>query len=285
MSGKEHRASKNNHELWLALQVATVFANSKRRYGAGRIADVLARQNIECSYKKVAVIMNKHNLVPVTKAKYVVTTNSNHKKTVFANLLERNFAVSSPNQIYVGDITYIRTGEGWLYLATVIDLFSRKIIGHHMSNRMTKELVITALQKALINRGNPKGVIVHSDRGSQYASNEYKRILTANNLIGSMSRKGDCWDNAVAESFFATLKKEYVYHSEFKTRAEAMLGIFDYIEAWYNNERIHTTLRGFSPNEFEALYSQKGTTGKKEITESKLNDRIVDSPRIGVSGF
>ena len=154
-----------------------------------------------------------------------------------------------------------------------------------MSNRMTKELVITALQKALINRGNPTGVIVHSDRGSQYASNEYKRILKENNLIGSMSRKGDCWDNAVAESFFATLKKEYVYHSEFMTRAEAMLGIFDYIEAWYNNERIHTTLGWFSPNEFEAIYSQKGKTGKKEITELKLSDRIVDNPRTGVSGF
>ena len=285
MSSKERRNSRNNHELWLALQVATVFVNSKRRYGAGRIVDVLARQNIECGCKKVAAIMNKHGLIPVTKVKHVVTTNSNHKKTVFANLLERKFAVNSPNQVYVGDITYIRTGEGWLYLATVIDLFSRKIIGHHMSNRMTKELVITALQIALVNRGNPTGVVVHSDRGSQYASNDYKRILKEHGLIGSMSRKGDCWDNAVAESFFATLKKEYVYHSEFKTRAEAMLGIFDYIEAWYNNERIHTTLGGLSPNEFEALYSQKGTTGKKEITELKLSDRIVDNPRTGVSGF
>ena len=159
--------------------------------------------------------------------------------------------INKPNQVYVGDITYIRTNEGWLYLATVIDLFSRKLVGYSMGSRMTKDLVIVALQKALKSRGYPKGVIFHSDRGSQYASNEYKRVLKQLGCIGSMSKKCDCWDNAVAESFFATLKKEYVYQTIFKTRLEAQLGIFDYIEAWYNKERIHSTLNGLSPNEFE----------------------------------
>jgi len=169
----------------------------------------------------------------------------------------------------VGDITYIRTNEGWLYLATVIDLFSRKIIGYNMSNRMTKDLVIGALQKALKSRGYPKGVVVHSDRGSQYASNEYKRILKQLGCIGSMSRKGDCWDNAVAESFFATLKKEYVYQTTFNTRTEAQLGIFDYIEAWYNKERIHSTLNGLSPNEFEYINKNKFVLKSNKINTFK----------------
>jgi transposase InsO family protein len=202
--------------------------------------------------------MRENNLVVAGYKRYkVTTTNSDHKYKVFDNLLERNFIVDKPNQAYVGDITYIRTNEGWLYLAIVIDLFSRKIIGYNMSNRMTKDLVIGALQKALKYRGYPKGVVVRSDRGSQYASNEYKRILKQLGCIGSISRKGDCWDNAVAESFFATLKKEYVYQTTFNTRTEAQLGIFDYIEAWYNKERIHSTLNGLSPNEFENINKNK----------------------------
>jgi transposase InsO family protein len=196
--------------------------------------------------------MKANNLEAIGCKKFkVTTTNSNHKYKVFDNLLERNFNVEKANQVYVGDITYIKTSEGWLYLATIIDLFSRKVIGYKMSNRMTKDLVITALQTALKNRGYPKGVIVHSDRGSQYASHEYKRILKAYGCIGSMSRKGDCWDNAVAESFFATLKKEYIYQTDFNTRLEAQIGIFDYIEAWYNKERSHSTLKGMSPSQFE----------------------------------
>jgi transposase InsO family protein len=202
--------------------------------------------------------MQENKLFPHGYKKYkVTTTNSNHKYRVFANLLERNFNVDRPNKVYVSDITYIRTDEGWLYLATVIDLYSRKIIGYKMSNRMTKDLVISALLNALKARGYPQGVIVHSDRGSQYAANEYKRILKQHNLLGSMSKKGDCWDNAVAESFFASLKKEYVHYTHFKTRIHAKLGIFNYIEAWYNNERSHSTLGGLSPNEFETINGNK----------------------------
>lgn len=245
-------------EQQLESLVVLEFIKNKKRYGTARITKSLNKKSISCSYKKVLAIMNKLNLKPIGHQKYkVTTTNSNHKYKVFDNLLERNFTVTKPNQVYVGDITYIRTGEGWLYLATVIDLFSRKIIGYTMSNRMTKDLVISALLKALKSRGYPTNVIVHSDRGSQYASNEYKRILKQHGLLGSMSKKGDCWDNAVAESFFASLKKEYVHQTEFATRAQAKLGIFDYIEAWYNNERIHSKLDGLSPNEFEFLNKEK----------------------------
>ena len=180
----------------------------------------------------------------------------------------------------MSDITYIRTDEGWLYLATVIDLYSRKVIGYKMNNRMTKDLVIGALQKALHARQHPKNVIIHSDRGSQYASNEYKAMLSRHQLRGSMSRKGDCWGlrtslrghNAVAESFFATLKKEYVYQTEFKTREQAHLGIFDYIEVWYNKERIHSYLNGDSPVEFEMKYwSQLVANGRMELNPYQVS--------------
>jgi transposase InsO family protein len=224
--------------------------------------------------------MTENKLIAHGYKKYkVTTTNSNHKYKVFPNLLKRNFKVDRPNKVYVGDITYIRTDEGWLYLATVIDLFSRKIIGQKMSGRMTKDLVIGALLSALKARGYPQGVIVHSDRGSQYASNEYKRILKQHNLLGSMSKKGDCWDNAVAESFFASLKKEYVHNTHFKTRIQAKLGVFDYIEAWYNNERSHSTLDGLSPNEFEKINSDKFTNFSKKVAIKKVGGKNI----VGVS--
>lgn len=259
----EFHQAKTAKERELAQKVVNAFYHSRQTYGATRICQKLTKNNVPHNYKQVLEIMKVNDLVPRGVSRYkITTTNSNHKYKVFDNLLGRNFNASRPNQIWVGDITYIPTNEGWLYLATVIDLYSRRIIGYKMSNRMTKDLVIGALQKALKKRCYPKNVIVHSDRGSQYASNEYKAILAKHDLRGSMSRKGDCWDNAVAESFFATLKKEYVYQTEFTTRNQAQLGIFDYIEAWYNNERIHSYLNGDSPIEFEMKYwSQKMTNG------------------------
>ncbi len=177
----------------LTQQIITMFNKYKKRYGTRRIMQKLRDAGVMCSYKKVATIMHDNNLYPNSHKKYkVTTTNSKHKHKVFANLLERNFTVDKPNHVFVGDITYIKTDEGWLYLATVIDLFSRKLIGYKMSNRMTKDLVISALQMALKNRDYPKNVIIHSDRGSQYASNEYKQLLQQHQLLGSMSKKGDC---------------------------------------------------------------------------------------------
>jgi putative transposase len=257
----------------LTEKVIKVFTESKNRYGSRKIADKLAKNSIGCNRKKVAVIMHENNLIPCGYKKLkVTTTNSNHKYKVFDNLLNRNFKVDKPNQVYVGDITYIRTNEGWVYLATVIDLFSRKLVGYKTSNRMTADLVVSALHNALKSRGYPKGVIVHSDRGSQYASNQYKRFLKDNSLVGSMSKKGDCWDNAVAESFFATLKKEYVYQTVFKTRVQAQLGVFDYIETWYNKIRAHSTLDGLSPMEFEAEFQYKFVDSKSKIKHNNIQN-------------
>lgn len=277
LSKEEYYLQLAKQKQELTIQIEHLFYHYKSRYGARRITDELHRLGVNCNKHKVSQIMTENKLFAKGYKKYrVTTTNSNHKYKVFDNLLERNFIALKPNQAYVGDITYIRTAEGCLYLATVIDLYSRRVIGHAMSNRMTKDLVISALQKALRSRGYPKGVIVHSDRGSQYASNEYKRFLKAHGLIGSMSKKGDCWDNDVAESFFATLKKEYVHHTYFKTRVQAQLGIFDYIEAWYNNERVHSTLNGLSPNEFEYVNQDK-------FSKSKQINRNVKNKIVGLS--
>jgi len=256
-------------------EVVIEFVKKKKRYGATRLTDSLNKRNVKCSYKKVSAIMSKLQLVPTGYKKFkITTTDSNHKHKVFENLLARNFNVDKPNLAWVGDITYIRTDQGWVYLATVIDLYSRKVIGHSISSRMTKDLVISALVKAIKSRGYPTGVIVHSDRGSQYASNEYKRILKQYNLHGSMSRKGDCWDNAVAESFFASIKKEYIYQTKFVTKVQAALGVFDYIEAWYNNERIHSHLGVMSPNEFEQENKDKFIQ-KKPIMKAPKNAIIT----------
>lgn len=252
-----HLLQSESHDR-LTAKISELFYKYKRRYGARRISEQLTKDNIICNYRKVSKIMKDNNLVVAGYKQYkITTTKSNPRHKVFDNLLLRNFTVDAPNKVFVGDITYVRTSEGWLYLATVIDLFSRKLIGYKMDSRMTKDLVIGALQMALKARGYPQGVIIHSDRGSQYTSNEYKRILNNNGCIGSMSKKGDCFDNAVAESFFATIKKEYIYQTTFKTRLEAQLGIFDYIETWYNKERIHSKLDGLSPNEFEQINQSK----------------------------
>ena len=269
---KHLQKAKEHQEL--TQKVINLFTKFKKRYGSRRIVQELEKMGIKCKREKVSSIMEENNLVACGYKKFkVTTTNSNHKYKVFDNLLERNFIVDKPNQVYVGDITYIRTDEGWLYLATVIDLFSRKLVGYKMSSRMTKDLVIGALQNALHARGYPKNVVIHSDRGSQYASNEYKRFLKQHNLIGSMSRKGDCWDNAVAESFFATLKKEYVYQTHFKNRISAQLGIFDYIETWYNKERIHSILGDLSPNQFEEINRHKFIT--KTVKNKVIENNIV----------
>lgn len=265
MRNYEKRTLKRQAEQELANKVIVEFNRSRKSYGATRILKKLLSKNTRCSYHQVLEIMKVNDLVPVGHHRYYVnTTNSNHKYRVFENLLERNFVADKPNQVWVGDITYIPTSEGWLYLATVIDVFSRRVIGYKMSNRITRDLVISALLMALRARNYPSGVIVHSDRGSQYSSKDYKAILAKYKLLGSMSRKGDCWDNAVAESFFATIKKEYVYQTTFENREIAKLGIFDYIEAWYNRERMHSYLNYLSPCEFEQSYLDMVISIKKE---------------------
>lgn len=197
--------------------------------------------------------MKENSIRPKTIKKFKVTTDSNHNKPVYENKLERQFNVNQPNQAWVSDITYVATQEGWLYLAVVIDLFSRKIIGWAMSSRMQAVLISDALKMAIRNRQLDDKLLFHSDRGSQYASDEVQTLLRLHHIDCSMSRKGNCWDNAVAESFFHSLKTECVYHENFKTREEAKKTIFDYIEIFYNRQRRHSFLNYCPPVEYEKL--------------------------------
>ena len=191
------------------------------------------------------------NLKALAKKEFKVTTDSEHSKPVFENILNRDFNTTQINQKWAGDITYIATDEGWLYLAVIIDLHSRAVIGWSMNKRMTKQLVCDALIMALFKRKFPKNIIVHTDRGSQYCSNKYRTIIKNNKLIGSMSRKGNCWDNAISESFFHTLKVELVHQQKYLTRQEAKSSIFQYIEGYYNPKRMHSSIDYKTPNEVE----------------------------------
>jgi putative transposase len=186
----------------------------------------------------------------------VITTDSQHDFPIAPNVLDRDFQASKPNQKWVADITYIPTQEGWLYLAGVLDLFSRKIVGWQMSNQINADLVENALRMALYQRQPGAGLLHHSDRGSQYASSSIRNILAANHIQVSMSKRGDCYDNAVMESFFGTLKNEWVHHQKYQTRLQAKTDIFAYIEGFYNTVRLHSTLGYLSPTEFEARFIQ-----------------------------
>ena len=238
----------------LDTQILKIHKENKGRYGSTRILSDLLALGITCSLNRVKRRMKKLGLKSIIKRKFKVTTDSNHKLPVAPNLLKRNFEATAPNQKWVGDITYIRTAQGWLYLAVVLDLYSRSVIGWATSKRINQELVCNALKRALWRRGFPKGVIMHTDRGSQYCSNSYQRLLKKHELKCSMSKKGDCWDNAVAESFFKTLKVEQVYQTSYSTREEAKQDIFEYIEGYYNRKRRHSKLDYQTPYEFELSY-------------------------------
>lgn len=199
-------SKRSTENVKLDKEIKEVFMKNKKRYGSPRITKCLNYKNIKCSPGRVARRMQKMGLQAVAKKKFKVTTDSNHTNSVFRNILNRDFSTTDINQKWAGDITYIRTKEGWLYLSVIIDLHSRAVIGWSMSKNMNKDLICNALIMALYKRKFPKGVIVHTDRGSQYSSNKYKKLLLQNNLIGSMSRKGNCWDNAIAESFFSYFK-------------------------------------------------------------------------------
>ena len=195
--------------------------------------------------------MRENGIVSVRKGKFLVTTDSKHDYPVWPNVLNRSFVVEKPNTVWVSDITYVWTNEGWLYVATILDLFSRGIVGLAMDKTIAQTLTTQAMNQAILRRTPDKGLICHTDRGSQYAGSDFKAILAQHEFVGSMSRKGDCWDNAVAESFFHTLKVELVYRNKFKTRDEAKRKIFEYVEMYYNRKRAHSTLGYLSPFEYE----------------------------------
>jgi putative transposase len=234
-----------------SLRLQSEFEASGRCYGSRRLQGALNGLGIRIGRYRVRRLMRDHQLKPVWKRKFVHTTDSKHNLPVFENVLDRQFTPVAANQAWVADITYIRTGSGWLYLAAVLDLYSRKVIGWAMAPSMPAELLCTALQMAICQRQPPPGLIVHSDRGSQYASQAYRDLLDRHRLIGSMSRKGNCWDNAVMERFFLNLKMERVWRRDYANHQEAICDITDYIVGFYNSQRLHSTLGYRPPNAFE----------------------------------
>jgi transposase InsO family protein len=235
----------------LLIQIRQVFLESRRTYGSPRLTDELKARGFICNKKRIARLMRHNGIRPKTVKKFRATTDSKHNLPVAPNLLKRQFTAVGPNLIWLSDITYVWTNEGWLYLAGVIDLYSRRVVGCAMSHHIDHDLTLSALHQALIRRRPQPGLLHHSDQGKQYASGDYQNLLSDHQMIGSMSRKGDCWDNAPMESFFATLKTELIYHERFITREEAQAKIFEYIEVFYNRKRRHSSLTGKSPVEFE----------------------------------
>lgn len=237
----------------LVSQIRLAHQRSRRSYGSPRITDELIAAGALCGRHRVARLMRVHGIKAKTVKRFRVTTDSQHRYPVAPNLLNRAFTATRPNQVWLADITYIPTAEGWLYLAVVLDLYSRLIVGWAMSDRINGALTLTALRQALAKRQPSPGLIHHSDRGKQYAAGDYQKLLRDHGAIGSMSRKGDCWDNAPCESFFGTFKQELVYQERFATRDEAKAKIFEYIEVFYNRQRRHSATGSHSPAEFERL--------------------------------
>lgn len=231
--------------------VKEIAEKSQYTYGSRRMKNALNALGYPVGRRKTRTLMKEAGIIVRYRKKYKVTTNSKHRKPIFENVLNRAFSPKAPDRAYVSDITYIWTQEGWLYLAVVIDLFSRKVVGWSMNSRMQAELVCDALKMALWQRKPKPGLIVHSDRGSQYASHEYRKLLNDWKCVGSMSRKGNCWDNAVAESFFGSMKQERIQWRHYQTRAEAHRDILSYITVFYNDYRLHSTIGYKSPNQLE----------------------------------
>ena len=225
---------------------------SDNTYGSRRMAKALRALGYRVGRHQARSLMREAGVWVRYRRHYRATTNSNHRQPVFENRLKREFAVDAPDHVYAGDITYVWTQEGWLYLAVVIDLYSRKVVGWSMGRRLTSALVCDALQMALWRRRPPKRQLIHhSDRGVQYASRAFRKLLKVHGIAGSMSRKGDCWDNAVVESFFGSLKSERIHWRSYQTRGEARADIVEYITMFYNSTRLHSYLGYQSPNEFE----------------------------------
>jgi putative transposase len=259
------RVSRSGYYTWLSRpesdrigenrmllsQIRIVHKRSRRRYGSPRVTAELNESGFACGENRVARLMRLNGIYAKGRRKYRATTDSKHLYPVAPNLLDRHFAVDRPNAVWVSDITYIWTTEGWLYLAAIVDLYSRKVVGWSMGSRITGQLTLDALKQAVGRRRPQPGLVHHSDRGRQYAAGDYQNMLKDNKMVCSMSRKGDCWDNAPMESFFATLKTELIYGEQLKTQEEARTKIFEYIEMFYNRERRHSSLGFKNPVDFE----------------------------------
>jgi len=253
-------------DVLASVQVKAAFTASGRSYGSRRVRMALAQRGVQMGRFRVRRLMRENGLRPVWKRKFVSTTDSKHDYPVAQNLLDRQFDVAQPNQAWVSDITYIRTRQGWLYLAVVMDLYARKIVGWAMAPTMPAELVAAALQMAVQQRCPEPGLILHSDRGSQYASDTYQTLLTKYGMRCSMSRKGNCWDNAVMERFFLNLKMERVWHRDYANHAEAQKDVVQYIVGFYNSVRLHSTLGYTTPVHYELHTVVKKPIAVSEIT-------------------
>ena len=241
------------HDLDLAARIRAAHEASKGRYGSPRVHAELRENGEKVSRKRVARLMQEGGLAGRIRRRFRATTDSNHAFPIAPNLLARDFTATAPNQVWVTDITAIGTHQGWLYLAAILDLFSRRIVGWATSENVDRHLALAALEMAVRERDPGKGLVHHSDRGSTYASGDYRKALRIRGITCSMSRKGDCWDNAVAESFFATLKREVEDIDRFESRPQAALTIDDYIDDFYNIQRRHSTIDYKSPIEFELM--------------------------------
>lgn len=244
----------NTRQQKLLAAIELIHAEVKARYGSPRMTAELNARGIECSKNTVAKLMKTHGIRAKAPRRFVRTTDSRHQMPVFENTLDRQFDPEEPNVAWSCDITYIPTADGWLYLAVVEDLFSRMIVGWSMDETMTSRLAVDAFSMALAARRPGAGLLAHSDRGSQYASEHYQSVLAAEGIECSMSGVAQCWDNAPVESFFATLKRELVHDERYTTRAEAKSSIFEYVEVFYNRVRRHSSLGFLSPGEFERTY-------------------------------
>ena len=246
--GESERAAEDRQ---LAVEVRSVFVESKQRYGSPRIHRVLRNRGRSACRHRIARLMREQLLQARPRRKFVATTNSDHSMPTPANVLDREFEAAAPDRVWVGDVTYIPTREGWLYLAVLLDLYSRRVVGFAMSERNDEKLTLSALQMALDQRQPKPGLVHHSDRGTTYASGTYQDVLAQRGIVCSMSRRGDCWDNAVAESFFSTLDIECARGEVFASRGAARREILEYILRFYNPTRLHSFLGYRSPMEFE----------------------------------
>jgi putative transposase len=235
----------------LDAEIREIYEGSKGRYGSPKITQELRDRGRRVGKNRVARRMRKAGLRSKIRRKFRVTTDSKHHYAVSPNLLERNFGAEAPDKVWVSDITYLATRTGWLYLTVIIDLFSRLVVGWALSSSLSHEMVVAALKRAIRRRRPGNGLIFHSDRGVQYACTDFRKELAKHKFIQSMSRKGDCWDNAVAESFFGIMKTELVYHERYEGHQDTLHSIFEYIEVFYNRQRRHSTLEYLCPSEYE----------------------------------
>jgi transposase InsO family protein len=251
---KQPLSNRQRENEKLLVYIKESHKQSMETYGSPRITEDLWARGVVCGENRIARIMRENGIVAKTKKKFKATTNSRHRLPVAENVVDQNFAADGPNKLWVSDITYISTMEGWLYLAVILDVFSRQVVGWSMSKRLTADFVIKSLYQAIGRRKPAGGCVFHSDQGVQYACSDFLKVLKAYGFTQSMSRKGNCYDNAVAESFFHTLKTEHVYFHRYSTRAEARQSIFEYIEMFYNRKRRHSALGYHSPVSFELEY-------------------------------